>query len=310
MSTNASSSDLFLSLQTLGLPDSHIYPAFFFGLFTYITIMFFNMLVLVAIAVSKKLHKPMFILLFNLPISDMVGATAFFPHLVLSIVTKNRLISYPACITQAFMIHFYGTGNLLILSAMAYDRYIAICHPLTYNIIMSPHKLAKMIILVWLISFVIIGVLILLLAQLQLCRTHIIDLFCNNPSLLKLACSGTRVNSLYGLAGIVFLQGGSLLILVYTYAQILYTCLVTNQSDARRKAIQTCGSHLVVFLLLQINTLFTLTAHRVNNTSPYLRRALGVSILIFPPFLDPIIYGLKTKELRQAVIVFLRRNRI
>uniref|UniRef100_A0A4W6DTG7 Olfactory receptor n=1 Tax=Lates calcarifer TaxID=8187 RepID=A0A4W6DTG7_LATCA len=279
MDTNASDTVL-LTLETLGLSDASIYPTFLLGALTYLFIMFCNMLVLVAIAVSKKLHKPMFILLFNLPISDMVGATAFFPQLVYSIVTQNRMISYPACVTQAFLIHFYGTGNLLILSAMAYDRYIAICCPLRYNAIMNPHNLIRIITLIWLINFSVIGTLILLLLQFKICRMNIVDLYCNNPSLLKLVCEDTRVNNFYGMATIVVIQGGPLLIIIYTYAQILRTCVMTNQPDARRKAIQTCGTHLVVFLILQINTMITLISHRFASASPYMRRALASYIFL------------------------------
>ncbi|XP_070762285.1 olfactory receptor 1M1-like [Enoplosus armatus] len=307
MYTNASSAVL-LTLETLGLSDVYIYPAFLFGTLTYLLIMFFNLLVLTTIAWSKKLHKPMFILLFNLPISDMVGATAFFPQLVFSIATQNRLISHPVCVTQAFLIHVYGTGNLLILSAMAYDRYIAICCPLRYNTIMSPHSLVRIIILIWLINFSIIVTLISMLARFKICRTNIVDLYCNNPSLLKLACEDTKVNNYYGLASVVLLQGGPLSIILYTYAQILRTCIKTNQPDARRKAMQTCSSHLLVFLILQINTMVTLISHRIESVSPFLRRGLGVSVLVFPPFLDPLIYGLKSTELKQNIKLFLKRN--
>lgn len=307
MHTNASSAVL-LTLQTLSLSNAYIYPAFLFGTLTYLLIMFFNLLVLTTIAWSKKLHKPMFILLFNLPISDMVGATAFFPQLIYSIVTQNRLISYPACITQALLVHVYGTGNLLILSAMAYDRYIAICCPLKYNVIMSSHNLVRIIILIWFLNFSMIVTLISLLGRFRICRTNIVDLYCNNPSLLKLACEDTRLNQHYGIFTIVFLQGGSLLIMIYTYAQILWICVMTNQPNARQKAIQTCGSHLVVYLMLEINTFLTLIAHRIEIVSPILRRVLGVSVLIFPPFLNPIIYGLKTTEIKQSIKMFLKRT--
>ncbi|XP_067451920.1 olfactory receptor 52L1-like [Thunnus thynnus] len=250
----------------------------------------------------------MFILLFNLPISDMVGATAFFPHLMFSIVTQNRLISHPACITQAFLIHVYGSGNLLILSAMAYDRYIAICYPLRYNTIMNPNNLIKIIVLIWVINLSLIFTLVMLNVWFKICRTNIVDLYCNNPSLMKLTCEDNRVNNFYGIATIVLIQGVPLSIIIYTYAQILRTCVMTNQPDARRKAIQTCGTHLVVFLILQINTIFTLISHRFETVAPNIRKTLGVSVLIFPPFLDPIIYGLKTTELKQNIILFLKRN--
>lgn len=301
------SSELVLTMATLDLYTSHIYPTFVFGTLAYIIIVSFNLLVFTAIIVSKKLHKPMYILLLNLPISDTVGATSFFPPLVSSIVTQNRMISYSACVLQAFLVHFYGTGNLLILSAMAYDRYIAICCPLRYNTIMTPNTLIKIIIAVWLIDFTMIGTLIFLLVRLKMCRTNIVDLYCNNPSLLKLVCEDTTVNNLYGIFGMCLIQGGSLLIVIYTYAQILRTCVMTNQPNARRKALQTCGTHLVVFLILQINTVVTLIAHRIKSASPYMRRVLGVSVVIFPPILDPIIYGLKTAELKQIIQMFLKR---
>lgn len=150
--------------------------------------------------------------------------------------------------------------------------------------------------------------LISLLVRFKICRTNLVDLYCNNPSLLKLVCEDTRVNNYYGIFFIIVIQGGPLALIIYTYAQILRTCVMTIQSDSRLKAIQTCGPHLVVYLLLQINTLFTLIAHRIESVSPYLRRALGVSILVFPPLLDPIIYGLKTRELKNSIKMLLIRN--
>ncbi|XP_075956799.1 olfactory receptor 52B2-like [Anarhichas minor] len=307
MFKNASYMDL-LTLVPLDISATHIYPVFLLGTLTYLIIVFCNLCVLSTIAVSKNLHKPMFMLLLNLPISDMVGTTAFFPHLLYSIVTQNRVISQSACITQAFLIHFYGTGNLLILSAMAYDRYIAICCPLRYNAIMSPKKVIIIIFLIWFINFSMIVTLILLLTRLKICRTNIVDLYCNNPSLTKLICEDTRINNYYGLFTIVLLQGGPMSIIAYTYAQILRTCVMTNHPDARKKAFQTCGTHLVVFLILQINTTFTLITHRIQSASPYIRRVLGISVLLFPPFLDPIIYGLKTTELKRSLVMFLKRN--
>ncbi|XP_040049406.1 olfactory receptor 52B2-like [Gasterosteus aculeatus] len=297
-----------LTLAPFDLSATSIYPVFVLGTLTYLIIVFCNLLVLATIAVSKTLHKPMFILLFNLPISDVLGSTAFFPHLLFSIVTQNRVISQSACITQAFLIHFYGSGNMLILSAMAYDRYIAICCPLRYNAIMSPKNVIRIIILIWFLNFSMMLTLFLLLARFKMCRTNVVDLYCNNPSLMKLVCEDTRINNYFGMLSIVLLMGGPLLMIIYTYAQILRTCVMTNQTDARKKAFQTCGTHLVIFLILQINTIFTLIAHRIQSASPYIRRLLGISVLLFPPFLDPIIYGLKIKELKQRIEMFLKGN--
>ncbi|XP_003968670.1 olfactory receptor 24 [Takifugu rubripes] len=297
-----------VQLENLNLPHIYVYPTLIITTLLYMVTMFCNMMVLLAIARCKELHQPMFILLFNLPISDMIGTTAFLPQLLWSIVTQYRSIPYTACITQAFLIHMYGTGNLLILSIMAYDRYIAICFPLRYNEIMSPLTLVKMILLVWIVTISVIATMFLLHRQYEICRTNIVDFYCNNPSLLKIMCGETTVSSYYGLMVIILIQGVPLAIMMYTYAQILYVCIMTNNADARQKAIQTCSSHLVVYLFLQVNTLVTLMAHRNGKVSPTIRRALGVSILIFPPLLDPIIYGLRVQKLKMGIKMLLKRN--
>ncbi|KAM4742731.1 olfactory receptor 52B2-like [Anableps anableps] len=307
MSANSSSVN-FLILATLGLPPTHIYPAFIFVTLTYLIIVSCNSLLILTIAMSKRLHRPMFLLLVNLPISDILGASGFFPHLVFSILTQNRMISPPACITQAFLIHLYGTGNLLVLTAMAYDRYIAICNPLKYNIIMTSNFVIRIIFLIWILDFLMMATLFALTLRLKICRTGIEDVYCNNPTLMKIVCGDNRISNYYGIFLTFICIGGSLLILAFTYAQILRTCVMTNNTDDRKKAFQTCGTHLVVFLVLQINSAFTIFSHRFQSVSPFLRRAFGVSILIFPPLLDPIIYGLKTKELKESMLKFLKRH--
>ncbi|XP_029699632.1 olfactory receptor 24-like [Takifugu rubripes] len=297
-----------VQLENLNLPHIYVYPTLIITTLLYMVTMFCNMMVLLSIACCKELHQPMFILLFSLPISDMIGTTAFLPQLLWSIVTQYRSIPYTACITQAFLIHIYGMGNLLILSIMAYDRYTAICFPLRYNEIMSPLTLVKMILLVWIVTISVIATMFLLHRQYEICRTNIVDFYCNNPSLLKIMCGETTVSSYYGLVFIFLIQGVPLAIMMYTYAQILYVCIMTNNADARQKAIQTCSSHLVVYLFLQVNTLVTLMAHRNGKVSPTIRRALGVSILIFPPLLDPIIYGLRVQKLKMGIKMLLKRN--
>lgn len=308
MYANISYPGIVLQLEKLNLSHIYIYLALISATLLYVVMILCNMMVLLAIAWCKELHQPMFILLFSLPISDMMGATAFFPQLIWSIATQNRSVPYTACITQAFLIHVYGVGNLMILSIMAYDRYIAICFPLRYNEIMSPLTLVKMIFSVWVIALSVMASIFLLHRQYKICRTNIVDFYCNNPSLLKLMCEDTTLSNYYGLVFIFLVQGLPLAMMVYTYAQILYVCILTKSTDARQKAIQTCSSHLLVYILLQVNTLITLIAHRNTKVHPSIRRALGVSVLVFPPLLDPIIYGLKVKKLKIGMKMLLKKH--
>lgn len=297
-----------LSMDSLAIAPSGVYPAFLFGTLTYCFIVFCNVTVLSTIALDRKLHKPMFILLFNMPINDLIGATAFFPQLLVSILAQNRSISYPACYLQALLVHLYGAGSLTILTSMAYDRYIAICCPLRYNSIMSSSNLMKIIIFMWLLVITLIVVLLALVTRFKICRTTIVDIYCNNPSLVRLICDDTRINNYYGLLITAVFQGVSLIVVIFTYIQILLTCVMNKSSDARSKAIQTCGTHLVVFLFLEFNACFSLIAHRFEQAAPSLRRAFGVSVMVFPPILNPLIYGLKTKEIRQNVLGFYKRK--
>uniref|UniRef100_A0AAY5K9V3 Olfactory receptor n=1 Tax=Esox lucius TaxID=8010 RepID=A0AAY5K9V3_ESOLU len=274
MDTN---STYMLTLESLSIAPSDVYPAFIFGTLTYCFIVFCNMTVLATIALDRKLHKPM-------------------------------SISYPTCFIQALLIHLYGVGSFTILTAMAYDRYIAICCPLRYNNIMSQNNLKKIIIVMWLLIISLVVVLLSLVTRFKICRTTIVDLNCNNPSLVKLICDDTRINNYYGLFVTAFVQGMSLIVVIFTYIQILFACVMNKSSDAKRKAIQTCGTHLVVFLFLEYNSCFSLLAHRLEQASPSLRRAFGLSILVFPPILNPLLYGLKTKEIRQNVLRFYKKR--
>ncbi|XP_027001300.1 olfactory receptor 52B2-like [Tachysurus fulvidraco] len=308
MSSNMSIYTTLLTLESLDISLTSVIPVFMFGTLTYCTILFFNVTLLLIIALNQKLHKPMYILLFNMPINDIVGATAFFPQLILSILSQNRSITYSACYIQAFLVHLYAFGTLLILSAMAYDRYIAICYPLKYNTIMSPNSLLKIIITVWSIAFTEVGFLLGLTYRQEICSTKIVDTFCNNPSLMKLICGDINVTNYYGLTVTAVHQCITLFIMLFTYIQILFTCVYKRQSDAKSKAIQTCSTHLIVFLCVEFSGLFALISHRFENVSQYVRRLFGACVMIFPPIINPLIYGLKTKEIQRKIFVFFPKK--
>ncbi|XP_060799502.1 olfactory receptor 52Z1P-like [Neoarius graeffei] len=308
MNSNTSMYPRLLTLEPLDISPSNILPLFMFGAFTYCAILFFNITLMLTIALNQKLHKPMYILLFNMPINDILGASAFFPQMISSMLSQNRSITYTACYVQAFFVHLYGAGSLLILTVTAYDRYIAICYPLKYNTMMSPNNLLKIITTVWTTDLTVVCLLIALTYHQEVCSTKIVDIFCNNPSLMKLICGDIKLTNYYGLSITVLYQCVTLFVMFFTYIQILITCVSKRQSDAKSKAIQTCGTHLVVFLCMELSSLIAIISHRFENVSQYLRRTFGVAAMIFPPFLNPLIYGLKTKAIRQNITVLFRKK--
>ncbi|XP_030649151.1 olfactory receptor 52K2-like [Chanos chanos] len=295
-------------MESLGIPPSGTYPVFIAGLFTYCFILTCNITVLLAIGLDHHLHKPMYVLLFNLSVNDVLGATALFPQLISSILWQNRDISPAACLFQAILVHFYGSAAIIILSVMAYDRYVAICRPLLYHSVMTSSKLRTIIVAIWTTNTIVIGVLFLLLARFRFCRNFINDPCCSNPSLAKMICEDTSANNYYGLALTISFLVASTALVVFTYIHILITCLFNKQADTKSKAIRTCATHLVVFITYQINVCFFILSHRLDQVSPYLRRSAGVSILVFPPIMDPLVYGLNTKEIRNKVIYMFRKH--
>ena len=300
----------FFYMESLGIPPSHANLAIVMGTVAYCFIVAGNMTMILSISLNRRLHKPMYLLLLNLLVNDLMGATAFFPQLISSIALEDRSISSPACFLQGLMVHLYAAGAYIILTAMAYDRFLAICCPLRYSTLMSHGNLLKIVMASWLMDLALISVLFCLLTRFQFCGNSINDMYCNNASLLKLVCGDTRINNYYGLFLSSFLQGMSLISIIFTYIQILVTCLTNKQSDTKTKALRTCGTHLTVFLVFQVTSMFTVLSHRYTQVSPFLRRSVGVSILLFPPILNPLIYGLNTKEIRSVVIHFFTKKKV
>ncbi|XP_058270236.1 olfactory receptor 10A2-like [Hemibagrus wyckioides] len=297
-----------LTLESLDMSPSSAFYILILSIITYCLILFFQFMLLVTIVVKKELHKPMYILLFNLSMCDILGVTGFYPQLFNSILSQSREISYPACAFQGFLIHYYGTGSLLFLTVMAYDRYIAICKPLRYHNLITIGTVMKFIVFVWLADFVIIGSSFIWTMTKEICRTNIVDTYCNNPSLMKLICEDTRALNYYGLFTANLVQIPSILIVSLTYIKILKTCRSTKQAQSIKKAMQTCGTHLVVFLTFELSASLLFISHRLESIAPQLRRAFGISIVMFPPILNPLIYGLNTREIRQAIFKFFQKK--
>ncbi|XP_054650785.1 olfactory receptor 52K2-like [Dunckerocampus dactyliophorus] len=295
-----------LTLDSFNIAPEGVVPAFLFASLSYTIILFCNLILILTIVLNKHLHQPKNLFLLNMPINDLIGSSAFFLQLIKEMVTSSRSIEYLPCVAQAFFIHIYAAATVLILTAMAYDRYVAICLPLKYNSIMTHAHMMKIIGAVWVGCLLMIGVLFYLLLRLPRCRSKMAQLYCDNPSLLSLVCASTAVNNIFGLCIVAFTQVLANGMILYTYLHILVACFQSKRSDTKAKALQTCATHLFVFLLLECLGLFTIISYRVKHIPPNFRRFMGSSTLIFPPTLNPIVYGLKTQEIRENIMHFFR----
>ncbi|XP_066537927.1 olfactory receptor 6N1-like [Hoplias malabaricus] len=297
-----------LSLNPFLIPSGAKYIIFFTGLLIYIFGIFCNLTLLLLIIMDHNLHKPMYFILFSLPLNDLIGISALLPKVLSDIVTENNKIYYPLCVLQGFLLHMYGGGVLFILAAMAFDRYVAISRPLHYNTIMTPRVCLGIIALVWGLDFVIIASLFSLHDKLSICRYNLMNVFCDNPSLLSLTCANTMINNIVGLFDTTIMQIVSVSVQAFSYIKILITCLSTSRSETKKKAINTCMAQLVIFLIFELVGTFTILSHRFANISVDLQKITGMLIFIVSPCLNPIVYGLNTSEVRHSFLNVFRRK--
>ncbi|XP_070825822.1 olfactory receptor 52B2-like [Chaetodon trifascialis] len=299
-----------LTLDPFVISPGGKYPIFFLGLTIYFFSIFCNLTLLTLIILRRNLHKPMYFILFSLPVNDLIGITAMLPKVLSDIVTETNKVYYPLCVLQAFLLHMYGGGILFILAAMSFDRYAAICMPLRYSSIMTPRVIICIVSLVWGLDFVLIVSLFSLQTRLPRCRSVIMNVFCDNPSLLKLTCGNTTVNNIIGLFNTAVVQAVSLSVLAFSYVKILITCVVSRRSEAKTKAVNTCVSQLVILVVFEIVGTFTILSHRFKNISADLQKIMGMLIFIVPPLLNPIVYGLYTSEIRNTLLTVVKKSRV
>uniref|UniRef100_A0A672GXP5 Odorant receptor, family F, subfamily 116, member 1 n=1 Tax=Salarias fasciatus TaxID=181472 RepID=A0A672GXP5_SALFA len=295
-----------LTLDPFFIPPGGKYPIFFLGIAIYFFAISCNLTLLTLIVLKRNLHKPMYFILFSLPLNDLIGITAMLPKVLSDIVTETHRVYYPLCVLQAFLLHMYGGGVLFILAAMSFDRYVAICLPLRYSSVMTPRVITCIVSLVWGLDLVLIVLLFSLQSRLPRCKSVIKNVFCDNPSLLKLTCGNTALNNIIGLFNTAVMQAISVSVQVFSYVKILIACLVTNKSETKKKAVNTCIAQLLILLIFEVVGTFTILSHRFKNVSADLRKIMGMLIFLVPPLFNPIVYGLYTSEIRYTLLRFLK----
>ncbi|TKS80773.1 Olfactory receptor 52N4 [Collichthys lucidus] len=307
MESNVSVLSDILELKGFDISPELTYPLFFILLFLYVCLLFSNIGVLVLIITEKTLHQPMYILFCNLSVNDLIGNTALLPQLMVHIVSTDRFISYKQCALQAFCSHTFGSASHMILIIMAIDRYVAICHPLRYNSIMTTRTVVWLSASAWGMSLLLVSVLIGLSVRLTRCRSFIQNSFCDNASLFKLSCDDVSINNIYGLFFTVLLFSCSMGGIAATYIQIALICWIKKNKDLNSRALQTCASHLVVYLIMLWTGFISIILHRFPDY-PDLRKSAYILFLVIPANLNPVIYGMQTKSLRDKIIQILHRK--
>ncbi|XP_001374873.3 olfactory receptor 52B4-like [Monodelphis domestica] len=292
----------FYLLGIPGLEDQHIWISVPF--FTsYIIAFLGNSFLIFIIVTDHSLHEPMYIFLCMLAIFDLGLSTIIIPKALTIFWFNSGGISLDGCIIQIFFVHSTFIAESGILLIMAFDRYIAICYPLRYTMILKSSVIIKISIAAYMRGIVTVFPLTFLLKKLIFCKNNFLPhTFCEHIGLAKYACVSIHVNLWYGLFVILITIVLDVILIVASYCMILRAIFHMPSQEARLKTLHTCGSHICVILLFYIPAIFTTLVQRYGKSiPPHVHILIANIAILIPPMMNPIIYGIKTKQIRNRM---------
>ncbi|XP_066109843.1 olfactory receptor 51F1-like [Saccopteryx bilineata] len=296
----------FLLTSIPGLESVHAWVSLPFG-FLYAIALSGNSMILLVIITQKNLHEPMYYFLSMLSAADL-GLTISTMSTTLPILWFNaREISLDNCITQMFFLHGFTFIESGVLVAMAFDRYVAICDPLRYTTILTTSRIIQMGLLIIIRTVVLIVPLLLLLKSLNFCRKNVLShSYCYHPDVIKFSCSDTRANNICGLIDLILTTGVDTPCIVLSYILIIYSVFSMASPKEWHKVFSTCVSHIGAVAIFYIPMISLSLVHRYGQSAPKVVHSMMASIyLLLPPVLNPIIYSVKTKHIRKAILSLL-----
>ncbi|XP_059586781.1 olfactory receptor 14C36-like [Alligator mississippiensis] len=273
----------------------------------YLAALLGNVLIITVVALEQSLHTPMYFFLLNLSFLDLCYISTTVPKSMANSITNSRLISFSGCVAQVFLVITLAAAELAFLLVMAYDRYVAVCLPLHYRIIMNRDACVQMAGCCWFISLLYSVLHTGNTFRLHFCQSNIIgQFFCDIPQLLKISCSSTQPHDILMLVLAAVLGGTCFALIVVSYSNIFLSVLHLPSTQGKHKAFSTCVPHLTVFCLFLGTATFTYTQPRsASSLAKDLLAAVFYSVL--PPVLNPNIYSLRNKEIKEAVSKLLVR---
>ncbi|XP_066216763.1 olfactory receptor 51F1-like [Saccopteryx leptura] len=267
-----------------------------------------NIMILFVITTESSLHQPMYYFLSMLSFTDL-GLCLSTLVTMLGIFWYNaREISLDACIGQMFFIHGFTFMESSVLLAMAFDRFIAICYPLSYVTILTNSRIIKVGFVIVIRGTIPLVPLLLLLKHLSFCHSHVLHhSYCFHPDVMKLSCTDTKINSAFGLVIVLSTAGLDSILILLSYVLIIHSVLSIASPEERKKAFGTCVSHISAVAIFYIPMISLSLVHRFGkHASPLVHTLIANVYLLLPPVMNPIIYSVKTKQIRKAMLkIFL-----
>ncbi|XP_040859474.1 olfactory receptor 7A5-like [Ochotona curzoniae] len=287
----------------LGFAEYSALQPLIFGLFLsmYLVTVSGNLLIVLAILSDPHLHKPMYFFLTNLSLVDVCFTSTTIPKMLVNIQTQSQAISYAGCITQMFFSLLFGSLDDFLLTVMAYDRFVAICHPLHYMVIMKSHLCVQLVLVCWVIAVLNALMQSLLMLRLSFCsHMEIPHFFCELNQVVQLACSDTFLNVLMIYIISVLLGGGPLAGILYSYSKIISSIRAISSAQGKHKAFSTCASHLSAVSLFY-GTVIGVYLSASAAPSSASTATDSVMYTVVTPMLNPFIYSLRNADMKKAL---------
>ncbi|MBZ3878283.1 Olfactory receptor 51I2 [Sciurus carolinensis] len=285
-----------------GLEDSHLVISTLFCAL-YLVALMGNSTILVIIRVEESLHAPMYLLLSTLAATDLGLCAATLPTLLKLFWFNVREIDFYACLIQMFFIHVFSLMESGILLTMAFDRYVAISNPLRYTTILTNATIVKIVVGLLLRAVAAVFPVPFFIKRLRFCKANVLShSYCLHPDIIKLSCSDHHINSVYGLIMILLTFGVDSVFILLSYLKILVTVLSIASQVEQSKALNTCVSHICAVLLVYVPMLGVSIIHRFGkHVPPLVHIIMGYVYLLVPPVLNPVVYCIKTREIRTRI---------
>ncbi|KAM7181116.1 olfactory receptor 52N4-like [Macrochelys suwanniensis] len=292
----------FILMGIPGLEDAHIWISIPFTVFYFIGLLG-NFTLLFVVGKEQTLNKPMYLLLCMLALTDIGMSTSVVPKALCIFWFNLKGITVGGCLTQSFFLHTVSAVQSAVLVTMAFDRYVAICNPLRYATILTNARITKLALLCLTRGVLIMLPGPLLLRRLPFCGNCIIPhTYCEHMVVAKMSCGDITDNRTYGLVIAFVVIGSDLTLIALSYGLIIRAVLRISSKEAHQKALHTCTAHICVMLTSYVSSFFSNLTHRFGQgIAPHVHVILANLCFLVPPMLHPIIYGLKTKELRDIV---------
>ncbi|XP_028717941.1 olfactory receptor 8H1-like [Peromyscus leucopus] len=294
----------------MGLTDSKEIQLVLSVLFLliYLVTVLGNIGMMLIIRLDAQLHTPMYFFLTHLSFLDLSYSTVITPKTLENLVTSNKSISFTGCFTQLYFFVLFGGAECFLLSSMAYDRYVAICNPLHYPLVMSTRRCQALLTCSYMMGAIDSSVNMLCLSRLNFCSSHVINhFFCDTPAILALSCTDTYVIEMI----IIIVSGSTLMVSLLTismsYTFILSAILKISSTSGKQKAFSTCASHLVAVTIFYSTMIFTYLKPK-KSYSLGKDQVASVFYTIVIPMLNPLIYSLRNKEVKSAVSRVIKKR--